>query len=173
MFLLSSFILSVFFLLVSMLFSVFTNLYVLYPSSLQLAFFFNPSSLSLFLVYISILLVVSFFLSFIVLGLSFLKCFFPGRSKFVFGIFKHNHNFTTYKCETLPCSIWHLDSNSLPLGHESPSITTRPILHLPFVLLFCLFLTPSLSLCIYLCTLIGIFHRVTESNHQSIPTLLK
>ena len=34
--------------------------------------------------------------------------------------------FTANKCEKCPSSIWCQDSNSRPLEHESPPITTRP-----------------------------------------------
>ena len=34
--------------------------------------------------------------------------------------------FTTNKCEKCPSSIWCWDSNSQPLEHEFPPITTRP-----------------------------------------------
>ena len=57
----------------------------------------------------------------------------PGIFCIYFCLFKtHIIIFTTNKCEECPSSIWCRDSNSRPLYHESPSITTRPGLP-PFV----------------------------------------
>ena len=45
---------------------------------------------------------------------------------FIFVFSNTKYNFTTNKCEKFPSSIRCRDSNSRPLEHESPPITTRP-----------------------------------------------
>ena len=51
--------------------------------------------------------------------------------------------FTSNKCEKSSSSIWCRDSNSRPLDHESPPITTRPGLPLKSRHLFVAFLSPQ------------------------------
>ena len=48
------------------------------------------------------------------------------RPLFHFCLFKHTTIFTTNKCEKCPSSIRRRDSNSRPLEHEPPPVTTRP-----------------------------------------------
>ena len=56
--------------------------------------------------------------------------FFNGPTPASFYLFSsfqtHITIFTTNKCEKCPSSIWRWDSNSWPLEHESPPITTTP-----------------------------------------------
>ena len=52
----------------------------------------------------------------------------PASFSFIFCLFQtHITIFTTNKCEKCPSSIRCQDSNSRPLGHESPPITTTPV----------------------------------------------
>ena len=44
---------------------------------------------------------------------------------FIFGLFNLQNNLTANICENGPTSIWHWESTSHPLRHESPSVTTR------------------------------------------------
>ena len=48
-----------------------------------------------------------------------------GTLSLIFSLSKHLYNLQQ-KCEKLTISIWRLDSNSSPLEHKSPRITTRP-----------------------------------------------
>ena len=52
----------------------------------------------------------------------------PAYFSFIFGSFQANNNtiFTANSCEKYPSSIWRWDSNTQPLEHEYPPITTRP-----------------------------------------------
>ena len=67
------------------------------------------------------------------LGFAYSPCFFKkiGQPRQLFHLFLSFQRhiitiFTTNKCEKCPSSIWCRDSNSRPLEHESPPITTRP-----------------------------------------------
>ena len=71
------------------------------------------------------------------LGFAYSPCFFKkiGQPRQLFHLFLSFQRhiitiFTTNKCEKCPSSIWCRDSNSRPLEHESPPITTRPGLKL-------------------------------------------
>ena len=50
----------------------------------------------------------------------------PASSSFIF-VFSNTHYkfYNKYVCEKCPSNIWCWDSNSWPLEHESPPITTR------------------------------------------------
>ena len=50
----------------------------------------------------------------------------PASFSFIFSLFEYQYNFTENKCRNSPSSILSGDSNSRPLGHWSPPITTRP-----------------------------------------------
>ena len=54
----------------------------------------------------------------------------PASFSFIFGLFQTNNTmFTTNQCEKISCpsSIRRRDSSPQPLEHESPPITTRPL----------------------------------------------
>ena len=58
--------------------------------------------------------------------ISFLNKPSPASFFVYFQLRKQTTIFTTNKCEKCPSSKWHWDSNTQPLEHESPPLTTGP-----------------------------------------------